>query len=204
MKDNKYLNAARVAKEENNYTDAKRFYEMVKMDDPENGEAKYFYAYYTILEGTKGEVKRNYGDFVNVVGTSIKAIGNSDMLDNEKAIILQEMASVAKQLPVFVLNVLNSIKEPVQLSNQKSLSMLYSFGDSIETAFSNNVSIIENIAVDMWKAAVELQCKWTAVKFDEKYIDKYSAKIQKYEPTYTPPKVNIVLKILGSILKHFG
>ena len=42
----KYLKLARTAREEDNSEDAKRYYDMVRTEDPENGEAKFFYAYY--------------------------------------------------------------------------------------------------------------------------------------------------------------
>ena len=45
MEENKNLRLARQARAENNSEDAKLFYNKVREDDPENGEAKFFYAY---------------------------------------------------------------------------------------------------------------------------------------------------------------
>lgn len=57
---NKYLKPARTAREEDNTEDAKKYYDMVRTDDPENGEAKFFYAYYSLYEGKNGEIPQNF------------------------------------------------------------------------------------------------------------------------------------------------
>ena len=209
MEENKYLKAAKIAREENNTADAKRYYEMVKMDDPENAEAKFFYAYYTITEGTKGEAYDNYVTFINTIGPSVKAIARSDMSDAEKQELLADMAKTAKKMPTFIYNVLNSIgqtqhcRQRLEKGNQNSISMLYIFGDEIESAFSDNKNIMENIAADLWKSAIALQRQWVGVSFNKSYPDKYEAKIQKYIPSYKAPAKNKLRACIAAILK-FG
>ena len=209
MEENKYLKAAKTAREENNTADAKRYYEMVKMDDPENAEAKFFYAYFTITEGTKGEAYDNYITFIKTIGPSVKAIARSDMSDSEKEELLTDMAKTAKTMPMFIYNVLNSTsqtnsgKERLAKGNQKSISMLYIFGDEIESVFSDNRNIMENIAADLWMSAIALQRQWLGVSFDKSYPDQYEAKIQKYIPSYKAPTTNKLRGCIAAILK-FG
>ena len=58
MEQSKNLRLARQAKAENNTEDAKLFYNKVREEEPENGEAKYFYAYYSMYEGKNKEIHR--------------------------------------------------------------------------------------------------------------------------------------------------
>ena len=51
MEESKNLKLARMARKENNSEDGKLFYGKVREEDPENVEAKYFYAYYSLYEG---------------------------------------------------------------------------------------------------------------------------------------------------------
>ena len=43
---NKYLVLARRAREEGNAEDARRYYDILRTEDPDNAEAKFFYSYY--------------------------------------------------------------------------------------------------------------------------------------------------------------
>ena len=207
MEENKYLKAARFAREENNATDAKRYYEMVKMDDPENAEAKFFYSYYNIISGKKGDAYNGYITFIEMLPSAIKSVVRCEMADSEKEILLKDMAEVVKTMPMLMYNILNSIsqtsygKENLAKTNQRSISMLYLFGDEIEKAFSKNEGTLSSISVDMWKAGIALQRRWVAVSFDKTYPEKYAAKIQKYDAEYVLPQKNGIRNIIGSILK---
>ena len=210
MEDNKYLNAARTARAEENTADAKRYYEMVKLDDPDNGEAKFFYAYYTILEGTKGEALDNFLTFGDAISSAVKSIATSDMPELEKEKLLCEMVAVVKKMPMFMYNVLNSIaktsvgKARLEKGNQYSITMLYFFGNEVEEVFSDNESIMIKVAVESWKAAIDRQVQWLAVPYDKKYPATYEAKIRKYVPSYTAPRANPVLGCIANGIRILG
>ena len=210
MEENKYLKAARIAREDNNATDAKRYYEMIKMDNPDHAEAKFFYSYYTIISGTKGEAYNGYITFVEMLPSAIKAIARSEMTSDEKYALLEDMADTAKKMPMFMYQVQNSIsqtshgKEQLAKTNQRSIHMLYLFGDEVAKAFPDNEEIISKISVDMWKAGIALQRKWVAVTFDKAYPAMYAAKIQKYDASYALPQKNVIRNIIGAILKVFS
>lgn len=206
MDENKFLKAARAAREDKNSADAKRYYEMVKMEDPENAEARFFYAYYTIADGKKGEAYNSYMRFLAVVAPSIKTLASSDMEAVEKETLIKDMAMTARKVPMLMHNALCDIsttptgRKHLETANKESIGLLYSFGDEVEKAFADNETIIKLVSVEMWKDAIELQGKWTAVPFDKSYPEKYTAKIKKYDPNYVPPKASGFRKVLGAIL----
>jgi len=211
VEENKFLKAARTAREDNNATDAKRYYEMVKMDDPNHAEAKFFYSYYTITSGIKGDAYNGYITFFEMLPSAVKAVARSeDMTNTEKTALLKDMANTVKEMPMLMYQVLNSIsqtshgKEQLAKTNQRSIRMLYSFGDEIEKNFSNDEEIISTISVDLWKSGISLQRKWVGVAFDKTYPEKYASKIQKYDSSYTPPQGNALRGCIGSILGAFS
>ena len=65
MEQSKYLQLARQAKAENNSEDAKAYYNKVREEYPENGEAKFFYAYYSLYEGKNIEVPTKFINLCN-------------------------------------------------------------------------------------------------------------------------------------------
>ena len=156
MEENKFLKAARAARKENNVEDAKRYYEMVKMDDPENAEAKFFYEIYRLWSGKKGEWYNNFISLCEIVPTAIRLTAESDLSDSEKASLLGAMFEKAEGLPLTLnrilneLNVNNSQVKAIRLGGCKGMLMLYGFGDNIEKYFSNNEDAMK-VAVNAWK-----------------------------------------------------
>ena len=84
MEQSKYLQLARQAKAENNSEDAKAYYNKVREEYPENGEAKFFYAYYSLYEGTNSEVPTRFLNLCKVVISSVKMVRNSEMAKEEQ------------------------------------------------------------------------------------------------------------------------
>lgn len=75
---NKYLLLARQAKKEGNSEDAAKYYDMVRTDDPENGEAKFFYAYFRMMSGTKGEAFTQFINLCKCASPAIELINKSN------------------------------------------------------------------------------------------------------------------------------
>ena len=84
----KYLKLARTARDEDNSEDAKRYYDMVRTENPENGEAKVFYQIYTFWESKKGESENRFEAVTKVLAPSIRLIAQSeDTIDAKLDII---------------------------------------------------------------------------------------------------------------------
>ena len=196
----KYLKLARTAREEDKTEDAKKYYDMVRTDDPENGEAKFFYAYYALYEGKNGEIPKRFSNLCDVLKSSIKMVKEYDYSDEEKTAILKAiydkfvptpwslvhyMDSKNKQkvgnsyITVFEPSVMNSMRK----DGMKSLKEL---GDYTASLFESSPEGM-NLAVKTWKEYVTLAQKWwgMAPKGD---AEAYTAKIQKIEPSYEMPK----------------
>ena len=80
MEESKNLRLARQARAENNTEDAKTFYNKVREEDPENGEAKYFYAYYSMYEGKNGEIPTKFANLCKTLTSSINFVTFSDAI----------------------------------------------------------------------------------------------------------------------------
>lgn len=197
----KYLNLARQAKAENNSEDAKLYYNKVREEDPENGEAKYFYAYFSMYEGKLGELNVRFGNLCKILPSSITLIKNSS---NSKEEILKSIEEVVNSFvpETWTLNRFMNKKNHEQkigdsyvtvfnYSAIKSvcvtgMSALKNLGDQISTLYSNDPEC-EKIAAIAWKEYVSLCQKWYsyAPKGD---AEIYAEKIKKVDPAYEMPK----------------
>ena len=86
---NKYLLLARRAREEDNAEDAKKYYDMVRTEEPDNAEAKFFYSYYRLYSGTNGEAVDNFLSMCKGVDNTLKLIVSSDDTIEEKKSLIK-------------------------------------------------------------------------------------------------------------------
>ncbi|MBO5897565.1 MAG: hypothetical protein J6R04_00990 [Clostridia bacterium] len=183
---NKYLLLARRAREEDNSEDAKRYYDMVRTEDPDNAEAKFFYSYYRLMDGTVGEAGSKYDAMCKGVNTTISLILESDASDEEKkALVLAILAHLEKARIAIVNNAPGSASVNIQEIKKsifakyieafgedndimfevyrfkkdfesRSMKEKYEFGDEIESKFAS-VPQIMALALDLWKKCVAEQ-----------------------------------------------
>ena len=197
----KYLKLARTAREEDNTEDAKKYYDMVRTDDPENGEAKFFYAYYALYEGKNGEIPKRFSNLCGALKSSIKMVKESNGSDAEKIndcnAIIDAFIPVSWSLNRYMNNKNHEKKvgdsyvkvfEMSQISSvcKEGMATLKDIGDLVATLFAPSPEGM-NMAVKLWKEYVTLAQKWYsyAPKGD---AEAYAAKIQKVEPSYELPK----------------
>ncbi len=197
----KYLRLARTARAESNTEDAKRYYDMVRTDDPENGEAKFFFAFYALYEGKNGEIPKRFSNLCAGLKSSIKLVKDSDMDESKKISTIGEILDAfipeAWSLNRYMNNKNRETKvgdsyvkvfEASQISSvcKEGLATLKDIGDFIASIYSTSPEGM-NLAVKAWKEYVSLSQKWYAYapKGD---AEIYSAKIQKVDPSYEMPK----------------
>lgn len=84
---------ARQAREEDNAEDAKKFYDMVRTDDPENVEAKFFYAYFNLSDAVNKDVPNKFVDYAKTAVSCVKMLKESALSDKEKMDLLEVMAN---------------------------------------------------------------------------------------------------------------
>lgn len=197
--DNKYLRLAREARTENNSEDAKKFYEMVKIDNPENGEAKFFYAFYCLYEGKNSEIATRFVNLCMTLEKSVKKVAESNDSDDEKLAIIEAIADSfipeTWNLNRYMNNLTVGSGNDRQrvLSNNDIISVCkngmqgcYDLGDAIEKFFAGNDKAML-VAVRCWKEGVSLQQKWYAYG-DKTAPERYTLKIKKYDFSYEMPK----------------
>ena len=201
MEESKMLKLARQARAENNSEDAKAYYGKVREEDPENGEAKYFYAYYSLYEGTNGELPTRFINLCKVVPTAINLVKDSESSKEE------QLKSVEEIVNSFVPEIwaenryMNSKNHEKKIGDQyvkvfdtnaivscckAGMVALKSLGDQLEKLYVAD-SESKRLAVIAWKEYVALSQKWYAyaVKGD---AEIYAEKIKRVDPSYEMPK----------------
>lgn len=201
METSKYLTLARQARAEGNTEDAKTYYNKVREENPESGEAKFFYAFYALYEGTNGEIPNRFANVCKVVGSSINLVKNSDATLSDQYAIISEM--VAAFIPeTWSLNRYMNKKNhetkigdsyvkvfdtsSITACSKNGMFTLRDLGDTIEKIYNNDSGAMK-IAVLAWKEYVSLAQTWYAYA-PKGEADIYAEKIKKIDPTYEMPK----------------
>lgn len=197
----KYLKLARTAREEGNTEDAKRYYDMVRTDDPENGEAKFFFAFYSLYEGKNSEIPKRFSNICIVLKSSIKLVKDSDADESEKISIIGAILDAFipetwsenrymnnKNRETKIGDSYVKVFETSQIVSvcQEGMATLKDIGDYVASIFQSSPEGM-NLAVKAWKEYVSLAQKWYAYapKGD---AEAYAAKIQAVDPSYVLPK----------------
>lgn len=196
----KYLKNARAAREENNAEDAKKFYDMVRIDDPENGEAKFFYQYYSLYEGKNGEIPTRFKNLIVNLKTALRCVAESTDSDAEKLSVISAIATAFIPMTWSLNRYMNTLfvgsgqnrqlvipAKEIAKACEDGVVALYELGDNIVKYFGGNKEMTD-IAVAAWKEGVTLQQKWYAYKYEGKTAEEYAEKIRKIEPEYEMPK----------------
>lgn len=201
MEESKNLKLARQARADDNSEDAKLFYNKVREEDPENGEAKFFYAFYSIYEGKNGEIPTRFSNLCTVLTSSINLIKESSLSKEEQLKSIEEIVNAfvpetwaenrymskknheTKIGDEYVTVFENSDIRFVCTTGMKTLKAL---GDQIEKLYLADPKC-KQIAAIAWKEYVALSQKWYAyaVKGD---AEIYTEKIKKVDPSYEMPK----------------
>lgn len=201
MSENKFLTLARTAREEGNSEDAKIYYNKVREENPESGEAKYFYAFYALHEGTNGELGRRFSNLCVVVNSAIKLVkDSSDSIEDQLAAVKEIVESFVpetwsenrymnhknhetkvgdKYVTVFEYNVITGC-------GKEGMKTLKALGDLVDSLYGEYEEG-KKIAAIAWQEYVLLSQKWYAwaVKGD---AELYAEKIKKVIPSYEMPK----------------
>ncbi len=201
MEISKYLSLARQARTEENSEDAKLYYSKVREEDPENAEAKYFHAYYSLYEGKNGEYGKRFANLCAAVSTSVKLVKNSYLSRDEQLKSIEEIFNSFvpetwssnrymnhknhetkvgdSYVTVFDFSTINSC-------SKLGMQTLKALGDQVEALYDGDAEF-KKLAVIAWKEYVSLSQKWYAyaVKGD---AEIYTAKIKNVEPSYQMPK----------------
>lgn len=183
----KYLKLARNAREGNDAEDAKKYYDMVRTEDPDNPEAAFYYLYYRLWDSVKGEWKTNFINLCERTPSAIKKVPQSDMTDGEKLNLLRDMFRDSKDLWQNCRKVLMDINVNSNGIVRAGFTYDIQFGDAVEQSFGGKADFMA-LAAEAWKAALDVYSNHRNIEspgtFKEETINAYIAKVQKVEPTY--------------------
>ena len=201
MVESKNLKLARQARAENNSEDAKKFYDNVREEDPENGEAKYFYAYYTLYEGKNIEIPKRFSNLCTVLIPSITMVTESSLSKEDKLDSVEEIVNSFVPETWSLSKYMNSKNHETKVGDsyikvfetstitsccKTGMQTLKELGDKLEKLFATDAQG-KKIATIAWKEYVSLCQKWYAhaPKGD---AEIYAEKIKRIDPSYEMPK----------------
>lgn len=199
MENNKYLTLARQARAEGNSEDAKTYYNKVREENPEDGEAKFFYAYYALYEGKNGELPRRFDNVCQAVFSAIKMVKNSDAPVGEKYVTIKEIVNAFLPMTWSMNRYMNKKNTETKVGDsyvkvfdissitstcKKGMFTIRDLGNELE-AYGDSDAIA--LAVLAWKEYVSLAQKWYSYP-PKGEAEIYAEKIKKIEPSYEMPK----------------
>ncbi len=201
MAQSNYLQLARQAKAEDNSEDAKQYYNKVREENPESGEAKFFYAYYSLYEGTNKELPRRFVNLCSVVIPSVKLEKNSSQPKEE------QLKSIGEIVNAFVpetwsenryMNKKNhetkigdsyvKIFDNSQITTcgKTGMETIRNLGNELASLYGDDAEA-KRLAVIAWKEYVSLAQKWFAWA-PKGEAEIYAEKIKQIDPSYEMPK----------------
>lgn len=202
--DYKYLKLARQARAEDNTEDAKKFYDMARTEDPENVEAKFFYAYYNLEDAINRDVPNKFTDYCKVAVACVTKLKEVEMEESEKIELLTTIVQTHTVTAFSTFSYISSkssgetaIYSPQQrnAARQSAYLSLINTAENIEKAFAGNEEAIA-LAVLCWKKIVthpmmNSQYFFTSGKNKEESKAKWEevvAKIHKVDPSFNAPQ----------------
>ena len=201
MEDNKYLTLARQARADGNSEDAKTYYNKVREDDPENGEAKFFYAYFALYEGKNGEIPQRFGNVCQAVFSAVKMVKRSTAPVAEQYATISEIVNAFLPMTWTLNRYMNNKNRETKVGDsyvkvfdqssitsscKKGMFAIRDLGNELESIYGGDADAMA-IAVLAWKEYVSLAQKWYAYP-PKGEAEIYAEKIKKIEPSYEMPK----------------
>ena len=201
MENSKYLTLARQARAEGNTEDAKNYYNKVREENPESGEAKFFYAFYALYEGKNGEIPNRFATVCQALGSSIKMVRNSNAPLNEQYATISEIVGAFIPETWSLNRYMNKKNRETKVGDsyvkvfdsraivtvcKNGMFALRDLGNELEKLYNSDASAME-IAVLAWKEYVSLAQKWYAYA-PKGEAEIYAEKIKKIDSSYEMPK----------------
>ena len=201
MESNKYLKLARQARAEGNTEDAKTYYNKVREEFPDNGEAKFFYAYYALYEGTNGELGKRFVNLCNILPTAINMVKKSEDSKADQLKVLEDIVNTFvpetwaenrymnhknRETKIGDSYVTVFDNATITVCGKTGMATLKALGDQLDTLYVADPDC-KRLAAIAWKEYVSLAQKWYAwaPKGD---AEIYAEKIKKVDPSYEMPK----------------
>ena len=197
---------ARQAKDDDDGESAIKYYEQIKVKDPDSWEAIFFSLYFRTMKCSIAGIASAAISFANCLQTTIELIDTFIRDDNEKKVACAEVLDYSERAATTLFRGaqnhfvginsdirMNYFKE-YQMRAASSFSIMELLGDIIERQFNDN-ELIKPLASKAWKSVVNLVSEYyggfpeTLDKLQDCPIDIKGVirKIQRIELDYNPP-----------------
>lgn len=201
MENSKYLILARQARAEDNSEDAKNYYNKVREENPENGEAKFFYAYYALYEGKNGEIPERFDKVCKAAFSALKMVKNSNAPVSDQYATISEIVKAFLPMTWTLNRYMNKKNGETKIGDsyvkvfdqstivsccKKGMFAIRDLGNEIESVYGGDSDAMA-IAVLAWKEYVSLAQKWYSYP-PKGEAEVYAEKIKKIDPSYEIPK----------------
>jgi len=188
-----YFQLARTAKSQNNWSDAAKYYDLVRQEDPSNWEAIFFSVYFSALQTNIAGIENATYTISNCISTALKLmkdnIKNSEEIESNVLDIcfaVGEAASIFFKATIDHYNqfatVNGAMQEKVERINS-IMSMLFTTGDVVEMYFRDDKKIVVNSACECWELAFTCY-KSGNIPYPPNGAE-YREKLKKYKPEST-------------------
>ena len=196
----KYLKLARSAREEDNTEDAKKYYEMAYTDMPDNPEAKWYYAYYSLMDCVNKEIADRYSKLCNSLIPTLKLV--KEITDEqEKADLANTIVDSWLPLKDAMVRAIMNVKvdgkmvlpySDVEQVERDGVKILKTLGDDILLIFGDEKPYTD-IAVKVWKERIDdyhasRGYRTNKEKGKKLWFDELAERIQEYDSSYVMPE----------------
>lgn len=175
-----YYKLARTAKDEDDSTNAKKYYELILEEEPLSWEAKFYSNYYAAMECKVAEAFSMCEKIKKIIPSVLDLLRESIDSDQTKAIVEELSKKLHDLSSIFLIG--NS-----ELAAVEAIDLLIQIADNIERVFPEYAS---EFAKGFWESAVAAMIDryGTGNENTDQKIEANVEKIQKYDPDYRQPK----------------
>lgn len=194
---------ARRAKEQNNSENAAKYYDMILVKDPNSWEANFYVVYYQAMQckiagitSAAMSVCQNVRPVLELVKRTVDSKDLSSVVQeiSTQTVALSTMLYEAAKSHYDGIDYsikLDFLQEYVYNANSTAV-LLYTLGDVIVELFGEDFGTYATLA---WESGVKKHCSFANLLEDKEgsyaCIDKYEAKIRKYDAGYEAPRIKV-------------
>ena len=201
----KLLILARRAKEADDAHNAKKYYEELMLEDPNDWEAVFYAQYYTFFSSKVIQAPTQANLMRKAAKNAVNVICDSEMSLDEKVAAVKVLENDMFEFWQHVNSCLVGMSvmdfDEKQSARCSAFAILYDVGDILEEKLSASKEINE-ICVKFWKEAVLNTIStydfYYAAKFGE-IARQHIPMITKYDPAYLPPEKKVEKKSGGCL-----
>ena len=201
---------ARRAKNDNNSENAQKYYEQILIKDPSSWEANFYAVYYQSMNCKIGQIQSAAIKLRNCVDTVLQLIKDNIPDPQEQRKALDEMGTRLISISQLFFDAARSHYNGIDCSIRQNyarelfnnlyaaMGICYNFGNHVIEIFGDEYG--KDIAVSCWKTGITQNNdaiiyfmlygeNKDIIEANKNEIMNCISKVQKYDPSYTPPQI---------------